>query len=75
MNAALALCDHGDHAIILAPFYFGHEMALQLSGAEIHICPFIKDALAPDFIELERLMNLYRPKLVRARKRIVVPAP
>lgn len=32
VNAVLALTDPGDEVILLAPFYFNHEMAIQLAG-------------------------------------------
>ena len=32
MNAVLALTDPGDEIILLKPFYFNHEMAIQIAG-------------------------------------------
>ena len=32
MNAVLAITDPGDEIIILTPFYFNHEMAVQIAG-------------------------------------------
>jgi aspartate/methionine/tyrosine aminotransferase len=34
LNAILAVCDVGDEVVLLAPFYFNHEMAVVLAGAK-----------------------------------------
>jgi len=46
-NAILALCDEGDRAVVLAPYYCSHIVALQLAGASIDICPFEPNTLQP----------------------------
>ncbi len=33
LNAVLAICDPGDEVILLAPYYFNHEMAISLASA------------------------------------------
>jgi aspartate/methionine/tyrosine aminotransferase len=33
LNAVLAVCDPGDEVILLAPYYFNHEMAVALASA------------------------------------------
>jgi aromatic aminotransferase len=63
-NIALALCDSGDHAIIIAPYYFSHLLALQLSEAQTHICPFEPETLYPDWTVLEQLISTHKPKIV-----------
>lgn len=63
-NAALAICDDGDDAIVIAPYYFGHRMSLELSGAKIRVCPFVPATLAPDWAALEALVAEHRPKMV-----------
>jgi aspartate/methionine/tyrosine aminotransferase len=35
MNAMLAVTDPGDEVILQAPYYFNHEMAIQLAGARV----------------------------------------
>lgn len=37
MNIVLALLDAGSKAVLFAPYYFNHLMALQMTGAEIEI--------------------------------------
>jgi len=32
---ALALCDPGDEAVLLAPYYFSHLVALQIAEAKV----------------------------------------
>jgi len=63
-NVALTLCDHGDNAIIVAPYYFSHLMSLQLSQVNISICPFQRDTLQPNWDELKLLFETLRPKMV-----------
>ena len=64
-NAALAICDQGDNAILIAPYYFSHKLNLQLCGAQVHTCSFDKASLAPDFDQLERMVAELQPKMVR----------
>jgi len=64
VDAAMAVCDEGDNAIILAPYFFSHRMTLQMCNANISICPFDTKTLAPDFEELKRLVSELKPKLV-----------
>jgi aspartate/methionine/tyrosine aminotransferase len=64
MNAALAVCDNDDTAILLAPYYFSHKLSLQLCGARVSVCPFDTATLAPDFQALESMMAAQRPRLV-----------
>lgn len=63
-NAALAVCDEGDHAVILAPYYFSHKLSLQLCGAQVHVCPFDPATLAPDWDALEAHVAKHKPKMV-----------
>jgi len=37
MNLAISLLDQGDSAVLFAPYYFNHAMALQMTGADIVI--------------------------------------
>ena len=39
LNAVLAICDPGDEVILLAPYYFNHEMAVALASAVPVIVP------------------------------------
>lgn len=63
-NIALALCDPGDKAVLIAPFYCSHKQGLQLSGAEVNICPFNPATFAPDFQAMESMMTSLKPKVV-----------
>ncbi|MBI5576723.1 MAG: pyridoxal phosphate-dependent aminotransferase [Deltaproteobacteria bacterium] len=36
-NAVLAVCDPGDEVVLLAPYYFNHEMAVALAGC-VPVC-------------------------------------
>lgn len=47
VNAALAVAEAGDEMILLAPYYFNHEMALRMLGIEPVIVPCGPDYL-PD---------------------------
>lgn len=64
INAALAVCDNDDTAILLAPYYFSHKLSLQLCGAQVSVCPFDTSTLAPDFQALESMMAAQRPRMV-----------
>ena len=50
--------------VILAPYYFSHKLSLQLAGAKIHVCPFEKATLKPDWSMLRKLMEEHAPKMV-----------
>jgi len=63
-NVALTLCDPGDKAVLIAPYYFGHKLGLQLSGAEVSVCPFDTKTLAPNFDAFERMVAQQKPKVV-----------
>jgi aspartate/methionine/tyrosine aminotransferase len=65
MNAAMAVCDQDDTAILLAPYYFSHKLSLQLCGAQVSVCPFNPATLASDFVALERMMAEQKPRMVR----------
>ena len=56
-NVAQALLDEGDRVVVFAPFYFSHEVALQLVGAEILVCQTDQYG-QPDVNELCNIMNL-----------------
>eukprot|EP00597_Dinobryon_sp_UTEXLB2267_P017064 CAMPEP_0201103732 /NCGR_PEP_ID=MMETSP0812-20130820/32007_1 /ASSEMBLY_ACC=CAM_ASM_000668 /TAXON_ID=98059 /ORGANISM="Dinobryon sp., Strain UTEXLB2267" /LENGTH=387 /DNA_ID=CAMNT_0047362303 /DNA_START=86 /DNA_END=1249 /DNA_ORIENTATION=- len=62
-STALALCDNGDQAIVLAPYYFSHKLALQLAGVKVSVAPFGSDML-PDWDQLESLIKANKPKMV-----------
>lgn len=38
-NAVLALVDAGDRAVLFAPYYFNHHMALTMTGADVVLGP------------------------------------
>mmetsp|Transcript_3047 Transcript_3047/g.5771 ORF Transcript_3047/g.5771 Transcript_3047/m.5771 type:complete len:432 (+) Transcript_3047:53-1348(+) len=55
MNIVLALLDAGSKAVLFAPYYFNHLMALQMTGAEIEIAEC--DArFVPDMDKLEAVL-------------------
>ena len=39
MNAVQAICDVGDEIILLSPYYFNHEMAIEIAGCRATIVP------------------------------------
>lgn len=43
INAVLAVTDPGDEVILLAPYYFNHEMALVMAGARAVCVPTSRD--------------------------------
>ena len=47
LNAVLAICDPGDEVILLAPYYFNHEMAVILASAVPVPVP-VDERLQPD---------------------------
>jgi len=47
MNTVLTLLDQGDKAVLFSPFYFNHQMALQLANASIELGKVDEDLL-PD---------------------------
>lgn len=53
-----------DMTVILAPYYFSHKLSLQLAGANIHVCPFEKANLRPQWEALDEIMQTCHPKLV-----------
>eukprot|EP01032_Pedospumella_encystans_P011481 gene11481-13347_t len=63
-NLALTLCDSGDKAVLIAPFFYSHKLALQLAGAEVSVCGFDSASFAPDFVELESRIASLKPKVV-----------
>lgn len=63
-NVALTLCDEGDNAIILAPYYFSHQMGLTIAGANVSICPFDPATLSPNWLQFESMVKELIPKMV-----------
>lgn len=63
-NIALNLCDQGDNAVLLTPYYFSHKLALQLAGVNVFLSTFDKQTHKPDFEELSKLLEETRPKLL-----------
>jgi len=46
-NLAIALLDDGDAAVIFAPYYFNHKMALQMTGCSV-VVGHTDNSLLPD---------------------------
>lgn len=63
-NTALALLDQGEHAIVIAPYYFSQKLACQLAGAIVNVCPFDRDTLLPQWDALENMMKIENTKVV-----------
>jgi len=42
-NAVLAIADVGDEIVLLAPFYFNHEMAIGMAGCRAVVVPTTRD--------------------------------
>jgi aspartate/methionine/tyrosine aminotransferase len=43
MNAILAVTDPGDEVILPTPYYFNHEMAIVMAGAQVAAVPTLRD--------------------------------
>ena len=52
LNAVLAIADPGDEIILLAPFYFNHEMAIGIAGCKAVAVPTDRD-YQPDLAAIE----------------------
>jgi len=63
-NIALTLCDEGDRAIILAPYYFSHKLALQLAGVDVSITALDPTTHKPDMAALSQLVDETRPRML-----------
>jgi glycine/serine hydroxymethyltransferase len=51
-------------AIVLAPFYFSHQMSLQMVGASVSICSFDTATMCPDWDALEEMAAKAKPKVI-----------
>lgn len=60
---ALALCDPGDDAILLAPYYFSHKLALQIAQATVRTCNWDPRTLLPD-LQVSRRRRRRRRRLL-----------
>jgi len=56
-NLVLALCDAGDYAVLFAPYYFNHLMALQMSSVEPLIGPVVSETMMPDISWLKEQLS------------------
>lgn len=63
-NIALNLCDEGDHAVLLSPYYFSHKLALQLAGVTVSLSAFDSATHKPNLAALAALMDRTRPRLL-----------
>lgn len=52
LNAVLAVADPGDEIILLSPFYFNHEMAIEIAGCKVVAVPTNRD-YQPDLAAIE----------------------
>jgi len=67
MNAILAITDSGDEIILLAPYYFNHEMAVQIADA-IPVSVYTDENYQPDIEQLEK-------SITKKTKAIVTVSP
>ena len=56
LNAVLAIADPGDEIVLLAPYYFNHEMAIQLASC-VPVIVSTTGALTPDLEAIERAIT------------------
>jgi aspartate/methionine/tyrosine aminotransferase len=56
LNAVLAVCDPGDQVIVLAPYYFNHEMAIAMASAVPVVVATTGD-FQPDIEAIERAIT------------------
>jgi len=63
-NVALALCDQGDSAVLLSPYYFSHKLALQLAGVHVCVSGFDPKSHKPDLEALSRLVDETKPRML-----------
>eukprot|EP01041_Mallomonas_annulata_P003376 gene3376-6694_t len=64
VNAALAICDPQDNALLISPFYFSHKNALQLADVKITNSTFDKSTLKPNWPELETQIKELQPSMI-----------
>jgi aspartate/methionine/tyrosine aminotransferase len=55
MSLVLAMLDHESKAVLFAPYYFNHMMALQMTGAEVVVAD-CDDTFVPDMTKLEAIL-------------------
>jgi len=63
-NVVLALCDEGDNAVLLSPYYFSHKLALQLAGVQVSVSEFDPKTHKPDLDALSRLVDETKPRVL-----------
>lgn len=56
VNAVLAVADVGDEIILLSPFYFNHEMAVEMAGCRAVIVP-TDEEYRPDIEAIEKAIT------------------
>ena len=56
LNAILAIADVGDEVILLSPFYFNYEMAVQMAGCRVVVVPTDAE-YQPDVRAIESAIN------------------
>jgi aspartate/methionine/tyrosine aminotransferase len=59
-------------AVIIAPYYFSHKLALQLCDAKVTICPFERTTLYPDWEALQNIITEQKPKMVNAATMTII---
>lgn len=56
LNAILAIADPGDEVIVLSPFYFNHEMAINIAGCRARVVSTDR-SYQPDVDEIESAIS------------------
>ncbi|EGJ32870.1 aspartate/tyrosine/aromatic aminotransferase, partial [Moorena producens 3L] len=67
LNAVLAIADVGDEIMLVSPYYFNHEMAIEIAGCRVVVVPTDSEYQ----LDLDRLADAITPKT----KAIVTVSP
>jgi aspartate/methionine/tyrosine aminotransferase len=59
-------------AVVIAPYYFSHKLALQLCDTKVTICPFERTTLYPDWEALQKIITEQKPKMVNAATMMII---
>lgn len=60
MNLVMSLLDAGDKAMLFQPYYFNHQMALQIGSIQIVTVPVQEDTLLPLFETIQETLEEHK---------------